>query len=363
MVRQVRGNGTLVPEQILFVQAESEGRIERILVQAGEAVTNDTLLMELSNPQLEQESFDAQWQLKGTESQLTRMRAQLENDRLALKSALSQLKADAAQAELDARVNEALAKEKLISKLESDRTRARADNLKERVQIEEERAGTNDKSAEAQLAAQQGEVERARALSVRKTQQVAALKVRAGVEGVLQQIGDAQLLQVGQRVTPGATLAKIVQPDHLKAVLKVPEMQMRDVLLGQKAEIDTRNGVVPGKIVRIDPAAQNGTVTVDVKLEGPLPKGSRPDLSVDGVIELERLVSVLYVGRPVQGQESSTVGLFKLVDGGRRASRVSVKLGRSSVSHIEVLQGLQPGDQVVLSDMSAWDGYEKVTLE
>jgi multidrug efflux pump subunit AcrA (membrane-fusion protein) len=363
MVRQVRGNGTLVPEQILFVQAESEGRIERILVQAGEAVTNDTLLMELSNPQLEQESFDAQWQLKGTESQLTRMRAQLENDRLALKSALSQLKADAAQTEQDARVNEALANEKLISKLESDRTRARADNLKERVQIEEERAGTNDKSAEAQLAAQQGEVERARALSVRKTQQVAALKVRAGVEGVLQQIGDAQLLQVGQRVTPGATLAKIVQPDHLKAVLKVPEMQMRDVLLGQKAEIDTRNGVVPGKIVRIDPAAQNGTVTVDVKLEGPLPKGSRPDLSVDGVIELERLVSVLYVGRPVQGQESSTVGLFKLVDGGRRASRVSVKLGRSSVSHIEVLQGLQPGDQVVLSDMSAWDGYEKVTLE
>src|SRR5687767_9076061 len=305
MLRQVRGNGSLVPEQIQFVQAETDGRIERILVQPGAAVTAETILMELSNPELQQAAFDAEWQLKGAEAQLTRLRAQLENERLALKSAVAALKAEASQAELEAKANDALAKEKLVSALDQQRWRGKAEELRERLAIEEERLKTSARSTEAQLAVQQAEVERATAVLARKRQQVAALRVHAGVEGVLQQIGDLVPLQVGQRITPAATLAKIVEPKRLKAVLRVPETQVRDVQIGQLAEIDTRNGIVPGRVIRIDPAALNGSVTVDVKLEGPLPRGARPDLNVDGVIELERLESVLYVGRPVQGQGES----------------------------------------------------------
>ena len=363
MVRQVRGNGSLVPEQMQFVQAETDGRIERILVQPGALVTADTILMELSNPELEQSAFDAQWQLKAAEAQLTRLGAQLENERLSLKSTISALKAESTLAELDARVNDTLAKEKLVSALEQQRARTKADELRERYQIEEERLQASARSTDAQLAVQQAEVERARALLTRKRQQVAALRVRATVNGVLQQVGDLEPLQVGQRVTPSATLAKIVQPTHLKAVLKIVETQIRDVQVGQKAEIDTRNGIAPGRVSRLDPAAQNGTVTVDVSLEGPLPRGARPDLNVEGVIELERLESVLYVGRPVQAQTDSTVGLFKVVDGGKAVCRQPVKLGRSSVSAVEVVAGLQAGDQVVLSDMSQWDAHERLRLQ
>jgi HlyD family secretion protein len=363
MVRQVRGNGSLVPEQMQFVQAETDGRIERILVQPGALVTADTILMELSNPELEQSAFDAQWQLKAAEAQLTRLGAQLENERLSLKSTISALKAESTLAELDARVNDTLAKEKLVSALEQQRARTKADELRERYQIEEERLQASARSTDAQLAVQQAEVERARALLTRKRQQVAALRVRATVNGVLQQVGDLEPLQVGQRVTPSATLAKIVQPTHLKAVLKIVETQIRDVQVGQKAEIDTRNGIAPGRVSRLDPAAQNGTVTVDVSLEGPLPRGARPDLNVEGVIELERLESVLYVGRPVQAQTDSTVGLFKVVDGGKAVCRQPVKLGRSSVTAVEVVAGLQAGDQVVLSDMSQWDAHERLRLQ
>ena len=363
MVRQVRGNGTLVPEQIQFVQAETDGRVERIFMQAGALVAKDTVLMELSNPELEQAAFDVEWQLKGAEAQLTKLRAQLEDDKLSLRSSVSALKAEATQAELDARVNDELTKSGLLSAVENQRSRAKADALKERVEIEEQRLKTSEQSTDAQLAVQQAEVERARALYTRKKELVAALRVRAGVDGVLRQIGDAEALEVGQRVPPGTTLAKIVEPTRLKAVLKIAETQVKDVQIGQKAEIDTRNGVIPGHVIRIDPAAQNGTVTVDVKLDGALPKGARPDLNVDGVIELERLEDVLYVERPVQGQADSTVGLFKVMDGGKTAARVPVKLGRSSVSVIEVVEGLQLGDQVILSDMSTWDGHDKVRLE
>jgi HlyD family secretion protein len=363
MVREVRGNGTLVPEQIQFVQAETDGRVERILLQPGAVVTSDMVLMELSNPELQQSAFDAEWQLKATEAQLVRLRATLENDRLSLKSSVAALKSDSRQADLDARVNEELAKDKLVSSLEEQRSRSRAEALRERCEIEQERLKTSAQSADAQLAVQQAEVERARALLARKRQQVAALRVRAGVDGVLQQIGDATSLQTGQRVTPSATLAKIVEPSRLKAVVKITETQVKDVQLGQKASIDTHNGIVPGHVIRIDPAAQNGTVTVDVKLDDVLPRGARPDLSVDGVIELERLDSVVYVGRPVQSQSDSRMGLFKVIDDGKVAFRVEVKLGRSSVSVIEVVEGLQPGDQVILSDMGAWDGHERVRLE
>jgi HlyD family secretion protein len=363
MVRQVRGNGTLVPEQIQFVQAETDGRIERILVQPGAAVTAATVLIELSNPELQQSAFDAEWQLKGAEAQLTRLRAQLENDQLSSKAFIVGLKADASQAELDAKVNDALAVERLISDLEAQRSRAKAKALCDRLEIEQERLKTSVQSADAQLAVQQSEVERVRASLARKRAQLAALKVRAGVEGVLQQIGDTLPLQVGQRVNPSATLAKVVEPARLKAVLKIAETQVNDVQLGQKAEIDTRNGIVPGHVTRIDPAAQNGTVSVDVTLDGPPPRGARPDLNVDGVIELERLESVLYVGRPVQGQAGSTVSLFKVVDDGKAACRMSVRLGRSSVTVVEVVDGLQPGDQVILSDMAAWDAHERLRLQ
>jgi len=363
LVRQVRGNGSLVPEQIQFVQAETDGRIERILVQPGAVVAADTVLMELSNPELEQATFDAEWQLKAAEAQLTRLRAQLENDRLALKATITALKADLAQAELDARVNDKLASEKLISSLEQQRSRNKATELAERYEIEQDRLKASAQSTDAQLAVQQAEVERGRALLARKRQQVAALRVRAGVAGVLRQIGDLDPLQAGQRVTPSATLAKIVEPTRLKAVLKIVETQIRDVQIGQKAEIDTRNGIVSGHIIRIDPAAQNGTVTIDVSLEGTLPRGARPDLNVDGVIELERLPSVLYVSRPVQSQTETTVGLFKVIDGGKSVSRTSVKLGRSSVNFVEIVDGLQAGDQVVVSDMSQWDAHQRLQLQ
>jgi HlyD family secretion protein len=241
-------------------------------------------------------------------------------------------------------------------------SRSKADDLIGRVAIEEERLTIGDDSAEAQIAASEATLDKTRALLALKERQLAALHVRAGIDGVLQQIGDVQTLQVGQRVSPSATLAKIVQPTHLKAEIKIPETQAKDVLIGQRAEIDTRNGVIPGTVVRVDPSVVNGTVTVDVKLDGPLPRGARPDLSVDGTIELERLDDVLYIGRPVQGQTDSTIGLFRLVEEGHAAVRVPVKLGRSSVSTIEVLQGLEVGDQVILSDMSAWDSHDRVRL-
>jgi len=362
MLRQVRGNGSLVPEQIQFVQAETDGRVERILVLPGAEVKADTVLLELSNPQLKQDVFDAEWQLKGAEAQLTKLRVQLDSERLTQKSLIASLNADLTQSKLEAEADENLEKKGLVASLTAKRSRAKADELTGRLQIEQERLRIGEDSVTAQLAVQRAELEKLGALLALKRRQFDALRVKAGIDGVLQQIGDTVMLQVGQRVTPSATLAKIVQPTKLKAEIKVAETQAKDILIGQAASIDTRNGVIPGRVVRVDPAVQNGTVTVDVKLEGALPKGARPDLSVDGMIELERLENVLYVGRPVQGQPDSTVGIFKLVEGGRGAVRTAVKLGRTSVSTVEILQGLQVGDQVILSDMSAWDNHERVRL-
>lgn len=362
MLRQVRGNGTLVPEQIQFVQAETDGRVERILVLPGAEVKPDTILMELSNPQLKQDAFDAEWQLKGDEAQLTKLKVQLESDRLTQKSAIATLKSDYEQARLVAEADENLAKGGLVAILTAKQSRAKADDLQARLEIENERLKISEDSTQAQLAAQQATIEKDQALLRLKRGQVEGLRVRAGIDGVLQQIGDLVTLQVGQRVTPTATLAKIVQPSKLKAEVKIAETQAKDILIGQVAEIDTRNGIIPGHVTRVDPAVINGTVTVDVKLEGALPKGARPDLSIDGTIELERLEDVVYVGRPVQGQAESTVSIFKVTDGGRGAVRVPVKLGRSSVGSIQILEGLQPGDQIILSDMSAWDSYERLRL-
>jgi HlyD family secretion protein len=362
MLRQVRGNGTLVPEQIQFVQADTDGRVERILVLPGAEVKPETVLLELSNPELKQAAFDAEWQLKAAEAQLTKLKVQLDSERLTQKAATATLKSDYEQAKLEALADENLAKRALVATLTAKRSRSKADDLGARLQIEEERLRISEDSTKAQLAVQQADLEKARALLALKSKQVEGLHVRAGINGVLQQIGDLVTLQVGQRVTPSATLAKIVQPSKLKAQIKIAETQARDILIGQIASIDTRNGIIPGKVIRVDPSVQNGTVTVDVQLEGALPRGARPDLSVDGTIELERLEDVLYVGRPVQGQAESTVGIFKVIDGGAGAVRVSVKLGRSSVSTIEILKGLQVGDLVILSDMSAWGSHEQVRL-
>ncbi|MBL9129044.1 MAG: HlyD family efflux transporter periplasmic adaptor subunit [Verrucomicrobiales bacterium] len=362
MLRQVRGPGILVPEKIQYVQAETDGRVERIFVQPGTEVGADTVLLELGNPELKQAAFDAEWAHKAAQAQLERLRATLESERLNQTAQLATLRAEFAQAHLEAQADEALARDGLVPEILRKKSRSKADDLQSRIEIEERRLDFSRNSAQAQLAVQQAEVEKLAALFALKQRQVANLSVRAGIEGVLQQTGEREPLQVGQRVNPSATLAKVVVPTQLRADIRIPETQARDVVRGQTATVDTRNGVVPGRVERVDPAVQNGTVLVEVKLVGPLPKGARPDLSVEGTIELERLVDVLHVAKPVQGQEDTTAGLFKIVDDGTEAIRVPVKLGRSSVSTIEVIDGLQPGDRIILSDMSQWDAHNRVRL-
>lgn len=361
-LRQVRGNGTLVPEQIQFVQAETGGTVERIFIQPGAEVTADSVILELSNPELKQQAFDAEWAAKAADAQLAKLTVTLESERLAQESAVVSLRADAKQALLESRANEVLAKDGLVPGLEMERAKAKAEDLAARVVIEEKRLKFTADSAKSQLAVQEADVEKLRAVRDLRRRQVEALLVKAGIAGVLSQLGDREVLQSGQRVAPSATLAKVVVPTRLKAEIRVAETQAKDVTRGQKVEVDTRNGIVPGHVVRVDPAVQNGTVLVEVKLDGPLPKGARPDLSVEGTIELERLDNVLFVGRPVQGQPESTVGLFKLTENGSRAERVSVKLGRSSVSLIEVVEGLSVGDTVILNDMSQYDSHNKLRL-
>ena len=362
MLRQVRGNGTLVPEQIQYVQADTGGQVERILIQPGAAVSADTVVLELSNPELKQSAFDAEWQARSADTQRTRLRVQLESERLGQEAALATLRSDAKQARLEADADATLAKDGLVPGITLKRSMAKADDLVARVAIEERRLEFARESAQAQIAVQEAEGEKLRALRDLRVRQVENLRVRAGIEGVLTQLGDREVLQSGQRVTPGATLAKVVVPTRLKAEVRVAETQARDVALGQPATIDTRNGVVPGHVVRVDPAVQNGTVLVEIKLDGPLPRGARPDLSVEGTIELERLDEALHVGRPVQGQSDSTVGLFRIQPDGTHAVRVPVKLGRSSVSTIEIVEGLQVGDQIILSDMSQYDGVNRVRI-
>lgn len=360
--REVRGNGTLVPQQIQLVQARTEGRIEQVLVLPGAAVKADTILLELSNPELQQAALEAEWQLKAAEAQLQRLKVQLESDRLTQEAATATLKTEFTLATVDAEADAELSKSGLVPALTLKKSVARAEEFKLRYEIEVKRLNISSESAKAQEAVQEAELAKLRAMLELKREQVAALKVRPGIDGVLQQIGDREMLQAGQRMMPGATLAKVVQPTKLKAEIKIAETQAKDLLLGQSATIDTHNGLVPGEVMRIDPAAQNGTVTVDIMLTGPLPKGARPDMNVEGTILLERLENVLYVGRPINGQPESTVGLFKVVNGGKEAIRLPVKLGRGSVNTIEIRAGLEIGDQVILSDMSQWDAQDRVRL-
>ena len=365
MLRQVRGNGALVPEEILWIPTLSAGRVERILVLPGAAVKADTVLVELSNPEVEQAAFDAEWQLKAAEAELANLRVQLETARLNQQSILATAQANYSSAKLEFEVNDELAKAGLVPALTLKQSKGKADELTKLLEIEQQRLDISADAAKAQLAVQDAKVAQLGAQLQLRRRQVGALKIRAGIDGVLQKLGDAAAtttLQFGQQLTPGATVARVANPAKLKAEIKIAETQAKDITFDQKAYVDTRNGVIPGHVVRIDPSAQNGTRTVDVALDGPLPKGAVPDLSVDGTIELERLENVLYVGRPVQGQPDTTVGIFKVVDGGKEAVRVPVKLGRTSLSTIEIVEGLQVGDQVILSDMSQYDAYARVRL-
>jgi HlyD family secretion protein len=358
MLRQVRGLGTLVPEDIRWIPATTEGRVERIVLKPGTAVKPDSVIIELSNPQLELQALEAESQLRAAEAQYTELKVRLESQRLDQAAAAARVQAEYAQAKMRADTDSELAEQGLIAELTVKLSRVAAEELGNRNQIEQKRLDIAAEAVEAQLAVQRAQVEQARALARLRRSQVAALHVRPGMSGVLQLVP----VEVGQQVAPGTNLARVAEPGHLKAVIRVAETQAKDVQLGQVASIDTRNGVVEGKVARIDPAAQNGTVTVDVSLEGELPKGARPDLSVDGTIELERLDDVVFVGRPAQGQSDSLIGLFKLEEDGVGASRVKVKLGRSSVNTIEIVEGLQPGDQVILSDTSAWDAFDRIRL-
>jgi HlyD family secretion protein len=358
MVMQRRGIGTLKPEEVLFIPAATDGRVDKILLRPGTTVTADSVLLELSNPELQLAAVDLEWQVKAAEASLVDLRVRLATQRLDLKSNAAHVKSDFNQAKLKAEVEQKLAESGLTSDINIRIAKETANDLAARTQIEEERVAISGESMQAQLDAQKVQIEKLRAAYVLKKKQVDELKVRAGAAGVLQELP----VEVGQRLTPGTLLAKVAQPWKLKAVLQIPETQAKDIALGQKAEIDTRNGIILGKVIRIDPAVINGTRTVDVKLEGELPGGAVPDLSVDGTIELERLDDVLYVGRPVFGQPNSMVTVFKLDSDGREASRVQVKLGRTSVNTIEILEGLKVGDNVILSDMSAQDQHNRIRL-
>ncbi len=358
MIRQVRGLGTLVPEEILWIPAASEGRVDKILARAGTEVNPNTVLLELSNPELQLAAVDFEWQVKAAEANYTDLKVRLESARLDQSAKAAQVQSEYVQAKLKAERNEKLLKEGLTSDLEYKLSKGTADELNNRYQIEQKRLDINGESVEAQLASQRVQIEKLRAAYKLKLQQVEALKVRAGTSGVLQQMP----VEVGQRVLPGAILAKVAQPWKLKAELKIAETQAKDIMLGQAAQIDTRNGIINGRVVRIDPAVVNGTRTVDVKLEEALPAGAVPDLSVDGTIVLEKLSDVLYVGRPVFGQPHSLVSLFKIEADNQHANRVQVKFGRGSVNTIEIVEGLKVGDQVILSDMSAWDAHNRIKL-
>ena len=361
MLRQVRGPGTLVPEDIRWIPASTDGRVERILTLPGTTVEADTVILELSDERVQQEALDAEFQLRAAEAELASLTVRLRNELLQQQSHAADIQAQYHRARITAEANEQLSKEGLQSSVTTQISRVEADELANRLRIEQERLTSNGESTEAQLAAERARVAQSRALYELRRQQVEGLKVRAGIAGVLQQVP----VEVGQRVVPGANLARVAVPGRLKAELRIPETQARDVEIGLKAVIDTRNGEVEGKVSRVDPAAQNGTVLVDVAFTGPLPRGARPDLSVDGTIELERLTDVLYVERPAFGQENSTVSLFRLLGpptAFEGAERVQVKFGRSSVNTIEVLDGLREGDRVILSDMSAWDGYDRLRI-
>jgi HlyD family secretion protein len=360
MVRQVRGLGTLVPvdEARRWVPASTQGRVEKIVLRPGVQVTPDTVVLELSDPTVQQALSDAEQALRGAEADYGSLKARLDADNLNQRAQAAIVRADFQNAQTEREMNEGLSKDGLVSNLILKQSVVRAESLATRNSIETDRLKVSEASAAAQLQSAQSVIDQRRSNYNLRRSQVDLLRVRAGMFGVLEQVS----VEVGQQVAMGANLVRVADPTRLKAELRIAETQARDLTIGQIASVDTRSGFIAGKVIRIDPSATNGTVTVDVALEGALPRGARPDLSVDGTIELERLENVLYVGRPAFGQEQSTVGLFKLDKTTGEAGRMQVQLGRSSVNTIEILGGLAEGDEVVLSDMSAWDQFDRIRL-
>jgi multidrug resistance efflux pump len=359
LLRQVRAPGTLVPEHVRIISAVTAGRIEQLVTRPGTTVSTSTVLLEMTNPDVQLQALEAERQLGAAEANMVSLRNQLETTKLQQQATVATITTEANDAKRTAEVFEALDKKGLSSANEVARARERADELTSRRAIEQRRLTMLQQTLGRQLALEEANVERMRAVAQFQRDRVASMNVVAGEEGVLQQLD----LELGQWVVPGQILARVAQPGKLKAVLRVPETQAKDIVLGQPTSVDTRNGLVSGRVSRVDPAVQNGTVTVEVALEGALPRGARADLSVDGTIEIERLQNVLSVGRPAYGQPESTVGLFVLDPDGKAARRVQAKLGRASVNAIEVVQGLKPGDKVIISDVSQWDGQERLRIK
>lgn len=358
MLRQVRGLGTLVPEEIRWIAARTPGRVDKIILRPGATVTPDSVILMLANPDVEQAAANADSQLKAAEAELANLRVTLESAVLQAESVAAGANADYQTSKLRAEVNDQLFKDGLVSSLDRQLSKVTAEQAATRHAIEQKRFAFAQASIAPQLAVKQAEVDRLRAQARLRRDELDALAVRSSMHGVLQLLP----VEVGAQVQPGTNLARVADPARLKAEVRVAETQAKDILIGQPATIDTRNGLVAGQVSRIDPSVQNGTVTVDVRLTAELPKGARPDLSVDGTIELERLTEVLYVGRPAFGGEKSDVGIFKLDATGPYAVRTRVKLGRSSVNTIEIVSGLAPGDRVILSDMSQWDANDRIKL-
>jgi HlyD family secretion protein len=359
LVIEVRGPGTLVPERIRYISAVTAGRVERRLAEPGQEVHPETVLLELSNPDVQLEALESERQLTVAQADRVNLQTNLVTQRLNQEAVVATAKAAYQDAKRNAEAAEGLASKELISAMEASRAIDRVEELETRYKVEEQRLAVMVGAADSQLALQKAQVRRLNAVTEFQRGRVRSMKVMAGADGILQELP----LEVGQWAQSGATLARLVEPGKLKAVLRIPETQAKDVAIGQPAAIDTRNGIVRGKVYRIDPAVQNGTVTVDVSLEGEMPRGARPDLSVDGTIEVERLDDVLHVGRPAYGQANSAVGLFRLTPDGSEATRVTVRLGRTSVNTVEILGGLQRGEKVIISDMSRWDGYDRVRVD
>ena len=365
MTRNTRGLGTLVAEDILFVAAVTEGRVRKILVRPGTSVSSDTVIVQLTSPELEQSTLDAEFAVKMSEARLKDLEVTLRSQTLTQRAELARLETDLTQARLTYDLQETLFKEGLVRPLPYKIAKANFEDVGKRFELEKERLSIRKDSVAAQLAVQNADIDKLKAMYELRKSQLEALSVRAGVAGMLQElpglVANSQL-QEGQRVPAGTVLAKVAQPTKLKAELKIPETQIKDVLIGQYATIDTRNGIIPGRVSRIDPAAKEGTVLVDVRLEGALPKEARPDMSVDGMVEFEKLQDVIFIQRPAFGQPNSTVSIFKIDPDGKGAQRVQVRFGRHSVNTIEVVEGLRVGDKVILSDMSAWDAHDRVRL-
>lgn len=359
MLREVRGPGTLVPREIRWIAATTSGRVERIVARPGAAVEADTVVLELGNPEVVEQQLAAQSELAAAEADYAAREMMLESQLLDQRANFAAVRADYESAQLQAEAEKELADKGIIPRIQYRRSQLAEEQLKVRLDIERERLSKLGDTHQAQLAADRARIEQLRNAADLRRRQAESLTVRAGIAGVLQLVP----VEAGQQVAPGANLARVARPDQLMAELRIPETQVKDVAVGQAARVDTRNGIVAGTVARIGPSVQNGTVLVDVELDGPLPPGARPDLSVDGTIEIERLADVLHVGRPAYGQPDSDVRLFRLDPETGIATRVPVRLGRASVSLIEVRQGLEPGDRIILSDTSQWDDYDRLSID